>query len=190
MPTPGRRRSNVAGDDHHLLATLARRFAEHPNRHHGIAWDEVLTRLRADERALRTLRAMEDSGGEPDVVGRDGDSDAVLFVDCAAESPAGRRSLCYDAMAQASRRDVQPAGNVMDTAAAMGVSLLTETEYRALQELGAFDTKTSSWIATPADIRALGGALFCDRRYGNVFTYHNGAQSFYAARGFRGILRV
>lgn len=178
------------GDLNALLTTLETRFAQHASRHIGISWNEVLDALRRHPDAPRVLSAMESSGGEPDVIGRDAATGDLLVVDCAAESPAGRRSLCYDGAAQASRKDVQPAGNVIDAASAMGVSLLTEAEYRALQALGEFDTKTSSWIATPADIRARGGALFCDRRYGNVFTYHNGAQSFYAARGFRGMLRL
>lgn len=190
MPELSSRRTTGIGDDSDLLARLERRFAAHLGRHRGIAWEDVLLRLKGSKRALHTLRAMEDSDGEPDVIGRDAATGDLLVVDCAAESPAGRRSLCYDGAAQASRKDVQPAGNVIDAASAMGVSLLTEAEYRALQALGEFDTKTSSWIATPADIRARGGALFCDRRYGNVFTYHNGAQSFYAGRGFRGMLRV
>ncbi len=173
-----------------LLQTLEARFEEHPRRHQGIAWPEVRKRLERDADAVATLQRMEATGGEPDVIGRDGDSKRFVFCDCAAESPAGRRSLCYDRAALDARKEHKPKGNAVEAAAAMGVELLTEEQYRALQELGEFDRKTSSWIATPADVRALGGALFCDRRFGRVFTYHNGAESYYAARGFRGLLRA
>jgi hypothetical protein len=173
-----------------LLRTLKSHFDKHPQRHPGIAWAEVQARLVASPTALASLAAMEASGGEPDVIGRDKSAGGFVFCDCAAESPAGRRSLCFDREALDSRKENKPEGNTVDAAAALGVELLTEAQYRALQELGEFDLKTSSWIATPADVRALGGALFCDRRYGKVFVYHNGAQSYYAARGFRGRLVV
>lgn len=173
-----------------LLAVLEARFAAHPRRHEGIAWAEVRARLAAHPEKLRPLQQMEESGGEPDVVGRDGATGAVIFCDCAAESPAGRRSLCYDRAALDGRKQNKPANCVEDVAAAMGVELLNEAQYRALQELGEFDRKTSSWIVTPARIRRLGGALFGDRRYDTVFVYHNGADSYYAAQGFRGRLTV
>jgi hypothetical protein len=173
-----------------LLRTLERRFAANAPRHAGIPWAEVRARLDADPDALRAIHRMEATGGEPDVIGRDEQTGRVTFCDCSAESPAGRRSLCYDGEALASRKENRPGGSAVETAAAMGVDLLSEDDYRALQRLGAFDTKTSSWVATPPDVRALGGALFCDRRYGRVFVYHNGAPSYYAARGFRGSRRV
>ncbi|MBE2248137.1 MAG: DUF4256 domain-containing protein [Myxococcus sp.] len=187
MPKRGRARTSTprAGDD--LLSTLKARFEAHPHRHPGLAWAKVEARLNA--RALATLEAMEASGGEPDVALIDGPG-VIVFVDCAEESPAGRRSLCFDREAWQARKEARPKSNALDVAAAMGVELLTEAEYRALQALEAFDAKTSSWVQTPDAIRALGGALFCDRRYDHVFTYHNGAQSYYAARGFRGKLRV
>lgn len=166
-----------------LLKALRARFERHPQRHGGVAWADVQARLEAQPAALRALQAMEASGGEPDVIGREGA--AFVFCDCAAESPAGRRSTCYDREGLESRKEHKPAHNALDMAAEMGVALLTEAQYRELQQLGEFDTKTSSWIATPPAVRELGGALFCDRRYGQVFTYHNGAQSYYAARGFR-----
>lgn len=173
-----------------LLGTLERRFERHVPRHEGIAWAEVRARLERDADALRSIHEMEETGGEPDVIGRNDRTGVVTFCDCSAESPAGRRSLCYDGEALASRKEHKPKGSAVEMAASMGIDLLTEEDYRALQLLGAFDTKTSSWIETPADVRALGGALFCDRRYGKVFVYHNGAESYYAARGFRGRLRV
>jgi hypothetical protein len=173
-----------------LLQTLKTRFEKHRQRHQGIAWADVQARLEADGAALKALQAMEASGGEPDVIGRDGKSGPFVFCDCSAESPAGRRSLCYDREALDSRKENKPEGCVLEAAAAIGVELLTEDEYRALQALGEFDLKTSSWVRTPAEVRRLGGALFCDRRYGRVFTYHNGAPSYYAARGFRGLRRV
>lgn len=173
-----------------LLATLRARFEKHPKRHRGLDWGDVEARLQRHPQKLRALEAMERSGGEPDVVGRVEKTGELLFVDCSAESPAGRRSLCYDRAALEARKEHKPDGNAMDLAAAMGIALLTEEQYRELQRLGEFDTKTSSWIATPADIRARGGALFADRRYGHVFVYHNGASSYYAARGFRGSLEV
>jgi hypothetical protein len=150
----------------------------------------VLAKLQANPARLRVLAEMERTGGEPDVIGRDETSGAFVFCDCTPESPAGRRSLCFDRQALDGRKENKPGGTVIETAAAIGIELLTEQHYRALQLLGEFDRKTSSWVATPADIRGLGGALFCDRRYGTVFTYHNGAESYYAARGFRGRLEV
>lgn len=169
-----------------LLDTLRERFGAHPHRHPALSWDRVAARL--DTRALAALTKMEASGGEPDVVTLE--AGALHFVDCAAQSPSGRRSLCFDQAAWQARKEARPAGNVLDTAAAMGVALLSEDEYRALQSLEPFDTTTSSWVATPAAIREAGGALFCDRRYDHVFVYHNGAQSYYAARGFRAKLRI
>ncbi len=173
-----------------LIDTLSRRFASHMSRHAGIEWQAVLARLDARPEQLQVLAAMERSGGEPDVIGVDRQSGVVVFCDCSPESPAGRRSLCFDRAALDARKENKPGGNAVETAAAIGIELLTEPQYRALQLLGEFDRKTSSWVATPADIRALGGALFCDRRYGQVFVYHNGAESYYAARGFRGRLEV
>jgi hypothetical protein len=174
-----------------LLAALQARFEKNMNRHHGLEWSDVAARLdAAAPDTLRSLNEMERTGGEPDVIGRDEDSGAYIFYDCAAESPAGRRSICYDREGWESRKEHRPENNAVDMAAAMGVALLSEEEYRALQELGTFDTKTSSWVETPAAIRKRGGAIFCDRRYDTVFTYHNGAQSYYAGRGFRGSLRV
>ena len=173
-----------------LVRTLQSRFESNMQRHHGIAWDRVLSRLEASANALAALGAMEATGGEPDVIGRDKATRQVVFCDCSAESPPGRRGLCYDGDALASRKENKPAGSAVDAASVMGIELLSEQQYRDLQQLGAFDTKTSSWILTPDDVRALGGALFCDRRYGKVFVYHNGAQSYYASRGFRGLLRV
>ena len=173
-----------------LLESLRTRFEVNMNRHKGLAWTKVLARIEENPAAVTTLDAMEGSGGEPDVIGQDRATNQVLFCDCSPESPTGRRSLCYDREALNARKENKPAGSVAETAADMGIELLTEEQYRALQALGEFDLKTSSWIATPADIRALGGALFCDRRYGKIFTYHNGVQSYYAARGFRGLLRV
>lgn len=172
-----------------LLQTLESRFGRHPQRHAGIAWADVAARLKGRTKALAVLQAMEDSGGEPDVIGREADG-TLLFCDCAPESPEGRRSLCYDRAALDARKENKPAGSAVEAAAAIGIDLLDEDGYRRLQQLGEFDCKTSSWLATPAALRALGGALFGDRRYGRVFTYHNGVQSYYAARGFRGLLRV
>jgi hypothetical protein len=179
-----------AADRTKLLATLKSRFERHPKRHPGLPWTTVQARLDANPEALKALHEMERTGGEPDVVARDERSGAITFVDCAAESPDGRRSLCYDAKARKERKEHAPAGSALEMADTMGVELLTEAEYRALQTLGEFDLKTSSWVVTPDDIRKRGGALFCDRRYGKVFVYHNGAQSYYAARGFRASLRV
>lgn len=173
-----------------LLRALEARFGKNMHRHRGIVWSDVRTRLDGNPSALKALREMESTGGEPDVIGHDPQTGCYTFCDCSAESPAGRRSLCYDREALESRKEHKPQGSAVDMAGAMGVELLTEAQYRELQQLGDFDTKTSSWIQTPPDIRELGGALFCDRRYGTVFVYHNGAQSYYAARGFRGLLRL
>ena len=173
-----------------LLRTLRTRFEKNMNRHVGLAWAQVQARLEANPEKLRSLGEMESSGGEPDVVGHERQTGEFVFYECSAESPKGRRSLCYDREAQESRKEHRPENNALDVAAAMGIELLTEEQYRELQKLGNFDTKTSSWIKTPARIRRLGGALFCDRRYDTVFVYHNGAPSYYAARGFRGSLRV
>ena len=173
-----------------LLHTLEERFAKNMHRHRGIAWPEVRSKLDGSSAALRSLREMDSTGGEPDVIGHDKESGVYTFCDCSPESPAGRRSVCYDREARTSRKEHKPENSAVDMAAAMGIDLLTEEQYRALQELGEFDTKTSSWVSTPPDVRNLGGALFCDRRYGKVFVYHNGAQSYYAARGFRGTVRV
>jgi len=173
-----------------LLNTLKSRFETNKTRHPNLDWAEVRARLERHADKLSTLHEMERTGGEPDVIGRDGKTSAYLFVDCSAESPASRRSVCYDREGLDARKEHKPAGNAMDMAAAIGIELLTEEQYRALQQLGAFDTKTSSWLKTPDAIRKLGGALFGDRRYDSVFVYHNGAQSYYAARGFRGLLRV
>ena len=173
-----------------LLRALQDRFEKNINRHKGLAWADVQAKLLAKSEKLRSLLAMEETGGEPDVVGHDPKTGEYLFVDASAESPAGRRSVCYDREALESRKEHPPKNNAMDMAAAMGMELLTEEHYRALQTLGNFDTKTSSWVKTPSDIRKLGGAIFCDCRYGNVFVYHNGAESYYAARAFRGSLRA
>jgi hypothetical protein len=173
-----------------LLETLRTRFEKNMNRHKGIEWARVQAKLEANPKKLKSLQEMERTGGEPDVVGHDPETGEYIFFDCAPETPKGRVSLCYDREALDSRKENKPENSVMDVAAAMGVELLTEEQYRELQKLGNFDTKTSSWVKTPADIRKLGGALFCDRRYGQVFVYHNGAQSYYAARAFRGSLRV
>lgn len=173
-----------------LLHTLQRRFEQHPQRHPGIAWAAVSARLAAHPAALPTLQRMEASGGEPDMIGRDAASGQLTFCDCTAESPAGRRSLCFDREALDARKEHKPQDSAADMAADIGLQLLTEDQYRHLQTLGEFDLKTSSWLATPAEVRRLGGALFGDRRYGRVFVYHNGAQSYYAARGFRGWFQV
>ena len=171
-----------------LLQVLKTRFEKNMHMHKGIAWADVLARLERNPDALESLQKMEATGGEPDVIGRD--SGHFIFCDCSRESPGGRRSICYDAEARKSRKEHKPQNSAAELASAKGIELLTEESYRELQRLGEFDTKTSSWIRTPPDVRALGGALFCDRRYGRVFVYHNGAQSYYAARGFRGLLRV
>jgi hypothetical protein len=173
-----------------LLSSLQARFEKHPQRHPGLAWATVLARLQGRPAALTALQAMEQTGGEPDVVAIGSAGGELSFVDCSAESPAGRRSLCYDREGLESRKENRPAGSAVEAAAARGIELMDKAQYRALQGLGEFDLKTSSWVLTPPSIRKLGGALFCDRRYGQVFTYHNGAQSYYAARAFRGVLRV
>ena len=173
-----------------LVATLKSRFEKHAARHKGVAWALVEARLEARPKALQALRLMEDTGGEPDVIGYDKKTGVVTFCDCSAESPKDRRSLCYDRKALDARKENKPKGNAMDTASSIGIELLDEAQYRALQKLGEFDLKTSSWVKTPANIRALGGALFCDRRYGQVFMYHNGAESYYQSRAFRGRLDV
>jgi hypothetical protein len=173
-----------------LFRSLKARFEKNKNRHKGLEWAKVQAKLDAAAEKLWSLHEMERTGGEPDVVGHDRKTGDYVFHDCSAESPPGRRSVCYDHEALESRKEHKPEDSAMDMAAAMGIELLTEEEYRELQKLGDFDTKTSSWVKTPVDIRKLGGALFCDRRYGHVFVYHNGAQSYYAARAFRGSLRV
>jgi hypothetical protein len=173
-----------------LLATLKARFEKYPKRHEGLAWSAVQARLEARPEKLGSLREMEDSGGEPDVTGCDPKSGELIFIDCSPETPKGRVSVCYDREGWDSRKEHRPKDTAMDMAAAMGIEMLTEEEYRGLQQLGEFDLKTSSWVKTPPDIRKLGGALFGDRRFGHVFIYHNGAQSYYGARGFRGVLRV
>ncbi|HKI25717.1 MAG TPA: DUF4256 domain-containing protein [Candidatus Sulfotelmatobacter sp.] len=173
-----------------LLRALQARFEKNMNRHKGLAWAQVQANLEASAEKLWSLHEMERTGGEPDVVGHDKKTDEFIFYDCSPESPQGRRSLCYDREALDSRKENKPKGNAMDMAAAMGIELLTEEQYRELQNLGSFDTKTSSWMKTPSAIRKLGGALFCDRRFDTVFLYHNGAESYYAGRAFRGWLRV
>jgi hypothetical protein len=173
-----------------LLRVLEARFEKNMHRHRGIAWSDVRAKLGADLAAMKVLREMEATGGEPDVIGRDKGTGHFTFCDCSAESPARRRSVCYDGDALASRKEHKPKNSAVGMAKAMGIELLTEEQYRELQKLGDFDTKTSSWIRTPPDVRQLGGALFCDRRYGKVFVYHNGAESYYATRGFRGAVRV
>lgn len=178
----------ASGED--LLATLQTRFEQNATRHAGLAWEKVKSRLAAAPAKLRALAAMEATGGEPDVVGQDPKTGEYIFMDCSPQSPAGRHSLCYDREALNERKEHKPKNSAVDLAAEMGVEILTEEQYFGLQKLGEFDTKTSSWIATPADIRYLGGALFCDRRYNRVFTGHNGAQSYYSGRGFRALLKV
>lgn len=173
-----------------LLKSLKDRFETNMPRHGGMPWSTIAARLAAKPGNLWSLYEMDRTGGEPDVIGYDQDADVYLFCDCSAESPAGRRSVCYDQMALDSRKENKPKHSAIAMSEAMGIELLTEDEYRGLQQLGVFDAKTSSWVRTPPDIRQLGGAIFCDRRYGTVFTYHNGADSYYAARGFRGMLKV
>lgn len=173
-----------------LLAVLRARFEKNMNRHKGLEWAKVQAKLEANTGKLWSLSEMERTGGEPDVVGYDKKTGEYIFYDCSAESPAGRRSLCYDRAALDARKEHKPKDSAIDMAAVMGIELLTEEQYRSLQELGNFDNKTSSWITTPPGIRKLGGAIFADYRYGNVFVYHNGAESYYAARGFRGWLKV
>lgn len=173
-----------------LISVLKARFEKNMNRHKGIEWSAVQAKLNGRTEKLRSLYEMETTGGEPDVVGVDNKTGEYIYYDCSAETPKGRRSICYDREALESRKEHKPENNVIDMAAAMGVELLTEDQYRELQKLGNFDTKTSSWVKTPAEIRKLGGAIFCDRRYNHVFVYHNGAESYYGVRGFRGSLRV
>jgi hypothetical protein len=173
-----------------LFDTLKTRFDKNMNRHKGLEWAKVQARLEANPAKLWSLNEMEISGGEPDVVGQDKKTGEYIFFDCSTESPKGRRSFCYDRAALDARKEHKPANNVLDMAAAMGVEILTEAQYRELQTLGEYDLKTSSWVKTPDNIRKLGGAIFCDRRYGTVFTYHNSAESYYGARGFRGSQRV
>jgi hypothetical protein len=184
MPTLARSKSPE------LLRAVSARFEKNRSRHKGIEWAQVQARLEANAEKLWSLGEMERTGGEPDVVGHDRKTGEYIFCDCSAESPKGRRSLCYDREALESRKEHKPKDSAMDMAAAMGIEPLTEEQYRELQKLGEFDTKTSSWVKTPPEIRKLGGALFCDRRYDHVFLYHNGAESYYASRGFRGSLRV
>ena len=179
-----------SGRREELLRALKARFEKNMNRHKGLEWAKVQAKLDANSVKLWSLNEMERTGGEPDVVGHDKKTGEYIFYDCSAESPNGRRSVCYDGEALKSRKEHKPENNAIDMAAAMGIELLTEEQYRELQKLGKFDTKTSSWVKTPSDIRKLGGAVFCDRRYDNVFLYHNGAESYYGARGFRGSLRV
>jgi len=178
------------GQREDLLRTLKARFEKNMNRHQGLEWAEVQAKLGANTEKLWSLSEMERTGGEPDVVGHDKKTGEYIFYDCAPESPKGRRSLCYDRESLEARKENKPKDNAMDMAAAMGIELLTEEQYRELQKFGEFDAKTSSWVKTPADMRKLGGALFGDRRFGRVFLYHNGAESYYAARGFRGTVRV
>lgn len=185
-PSPGLRDESRK----ELLRTLQARFEKNMRRHAGLEWAKVQARLEAKPEKLRSLYEMEQTGGEPDVAGHDPKTGEFIFYDCAEESPKGRRSLCYDREALQSRKEFKPKNSAMDLAASMGVELLTEEQYRALQKLGNFDEKTSSWVKTPPEIRHLGGALFCDRRYNTVFVYHNGAESYYAGRGFRALLRV
>jgi hypothetical protein len=173
-----------------LIVTLKERFAKNTHLHPGIDWGAVQSKLESNADKLQALYEMERTGGEPDVIGRDEVTGEIIFCDCSPESPSGRRSICYDREALDSRKNNKPGGNAIEMASLLGIELLTEQQYRELQELGEFDRKTSSWVKTPAKIRDLGGALFCDRRYGHVFVYHNGAESYYASRGFRGLLKV
>lgn len=173
-----------------LLQTLKTRFDQNPHRHPGILWADVQAKLESNPNALKSLQAMETTGGEPDVIDQNKETGLITFCDCAKESPTGRRSLCYDRAALDARKENKPKGSAVEVAEEMGIALLTEDQYRALQQLGEFDAKTSSWLATPPELRALGGALFGDYRYKRVFVYHNGVQSYYAARGFRGVLCI
>ena len=182
--------NKINSNHEELLKTLKARFEKNMIRHKGLDWAKVQAKLESNPQKLLSLSEMERTGGEPDVVGRDSKTDEYIFYDCSAESPAGRRNLCYDRQAQESRKEHKPKNNAIGMADAMGIEILTEEQYREFQKLGNFDTKTSSWLKTPSDIRKLGGAIFADRRYDNVFVYHNGAESYYAARGFRGLLRV
>jgi len=186
----GNKKQLSPGQREELLRALQARFEKNINRHQGLEWAEVQAKLKADAGKLWSLNEMERTGGEPDVVDHDKKTGEYIFYDCSAESPKGRRSVCYDRAAQESRKEHKPADSAMAMAAAMGIELLTEEQYRELQKLGKFDTKTSSWVKTPFNIRQLDGALFCDRRYDTIFLFHNGAESYYASRGFRGSLRV
>ena len=192
MPQPLKknRKELSAEQRKELLRALKARFDKNMNLHQGLAWAQVLAKLEANAEKLWSLSEMERTGGEPDVVGHDKKTGEYIFYDCSAESPKDRRSLCYDREALESRKENKPKGNAVDMAAAMGIELLTEEQYRQLQQLGEFDTKTSSWVKTPPEVRKLGGALFCDRRFNTVFVYHNGAESYYAGRAFRGSLSV
>jgi hypothetical protein len=192
MPQPLKSNKNVLSPAQRaqLLSTLKVRFEKNMNRHKALAWADVQAKLEANAEKLWSLSEMERTGGEPDVVGHDKKTGEYIFYDCSADSPKGRRSLCYDREALESRKEHKPKNSAVDMAAGMGIELLTEEEYRGLQKLGEFDTKTSSWVKTPSDVRKLGGALFCDRRFNTVFVYHNGAESYYAGRAFRGSLRV
>jgi hypothetical protein len=185
-----RARSLKAKEREALLEALQVRFEKNMSRHPGLQWEDVRKKLDASAEKLWSLSEMERTGGEPDVVGEGKAKDGIVFFDCSSESPKGRRSVCYDREALEARKEHKPKDNAVDMAAAMGIELLTEDQYRELQRFGSFDLKTSSWVKTPNDVRKLGGALFCDRRYEHVFTYHNGAQSYYAARGFRGSLKI
>ena len=188
--TKGNKKEISPGQLEELLSALKTRFEKNRDRHKGLDWAKVLIRLEIHTEKLWSLNEMEKTGGEPDVVGHDKKTGEYIFYDCSAESPAGRRSFCYDREALEARKEFKPKNNAVDMASAIGVELLTEEQYRELQKLGNFDTKTSSWVKTPAEIRKLGGAIFCDRRYNTVFVYHNGAESYYAGRAFRGSLRV
>src|SRR5881409_863480 len=190
MKSAGTKKALSPKEREELLRALKARFEKNMNRHKDLEWAKVQPKLQANAEKLWSLNEMERTGGEPDVVGHDRRTGEYIFYDCSAESPKGRRSVCYDRKAQESRKEHKPENNAIDMAAAMGIELLTEEQYRELQKLGNFDTKTSSWIITPSDIRKLGGALFADYRYGNVFVYHNGAQSYYGARAFRGSLKA
>jgi hypothetical protein len=197
MPTPNAQKRGLETPQQlpseqrkELLKTLKARFEKNMNRHQGLEWTAVQARLEANSEKLWSLHEMERTGGEPDVVGHDKKTGEYVFYDCSAESPKGRRSVCYDREALEARKEHKPKNSATDVAAAMGIEILSEAQYRELQTLGEFDTKTSSWVQTPPDIRARGGAIFCDRRYDHVFTYHNGAESYYAARAFRGALKV
>ncbi len=177
-------------ESENLLKTLQNRFEENMNRHAGLKWNDIKDKLAVNPEKLRSLSEMENSGGEPDVIDYNSETDEFTFVDCSAESPIGRRSLCYDQAALDKRKENKPKGNVLEFAKEMGIELLDETQYRRLQELGKFDSKTSSWIKTPSNIRELGGSLFADLRYETIFIYHNGSESYYSSRGFRGILKI
>jgi len=189
-PQTGSKNKLSSTEQEELLSTLQTRFDDNPNRHPNLSWDKVQAKLETNPQKLWSLNEMENTGGEPDVVGQDKKTKDLIFYDCSAETPAGRRNVCYDREAQAGRKKYPPKNNALDMAAAMGVTLLNESEYRHLQTLGEFDLKTSCWIITPPEIRKLGGALFADRRYDHVFVYHNGADSYYSSRGWRGALKV